>query len=163
VGRIQGTLQNAIAAGGEVGQLLGYQQQELERAVANNAFSPEVIQRFNGFRTDIPAAEAMRQMLIAQIAAATTSDEQVSNRDIDRVERQIGGSDLLSNQRDTLARLAQVKQDLAARRDILGRARTPGARYWPGGAPAAPAAPGAPAGPRQIQTPGGPVTIERVQ
>jgi hypothetical protein len=169
VGRVQGTLQNLIQTGTELGQMLGVQRQELERAVASGVFSPEVVQRFGGFRTDIPAAEAMRQMLIAQVAQATTTDSQVSNRDIERVEKQIGGGDWLSNQTDTLARLAQVKQDLASRRDVLGRARTTGSRYWPGGAPppaaAAAAAPpaAAPAGPRQIQTPAGTVTIQRVQ
>lgn len=140
VGRMQGTLQNVMQAGGEVAALLSENQQATQALLSQNRFAPEVAQRFAGFRTDIPAAEALRQMLIAQVAAATTNDDQVSNRDIERVELQIGGGSFFSNAADTLARLDQVNKDLAARQQQLQRAATPGARIF-GGQPAAPNAP----------------------
>ena len=150
VGRLQGTFQNAVQAGGEVGALLGASRQAVEKQIADGRYSPEVMARFQNFRTDIPAAQALRQMLISQVAEATTNDPQVSNRDIDRVEQQVGGGDLLSNQADTNARLTQVLADIRARRKIIGGSAPEALKLFPGrndpmpGMPAQAAAPVAP-------------------
>lgn len=169
-GRAIGTFQNVIQQGGEIGQLMGIQRKVIDDAVAANAFAPDVLARFSNFRVDIPAADAMRQMLIAQIALATTNDNQVSNRDVERVEAMIGGGGLLSNAADTAARLEALKANLAMRKQALSRAGTPGTRFWQGtntpvpqptpqpGLGAAPPAVG-----QQIPTRVPGVTIQRVQ
>lgn len=157
---LAGTLQNVLQQGGAAAEFLGMQRQQLDAAVAANAFAPEVLQRFQNFNPNIPAAQAMRQMVIALVARATTQDAQVSNRDIDRIEQMIGGGDFFSNPADTIARLGMLNSTLDAQERALTAARTPGSNVWGSGGQGAPG--GASNGPRVIPTPSGPVTIERV-
>jgi hypothetical protein len=156
---IQGNFQNFVQTAGELGQMFGSSQREVQKMIEENRFTPEALNRLGGFRTDIPAAQALRQIAILQVAEALSQDTQVSNKDVERAELLIGGGDLLSNQRDTLSRIAATLSVIRQRKADAERANPAAGRAFPGqpdrpvpqpGAAPAPA-PGTEAAPRRLR------------
>ncbi|KQO69542.1 hypothetical protein ASF22_02730 [Methylobacterium sp. Leaf87] len=144
LGAARRSFQDLVATGGEAGQVLQKQDAEVRRLVGENRFSPEVLQRFGGFDPKLSAVEGARQRAIALQAAASGGGAQVSNRDVERVEAEIGGGGLLANNSSSLANIAQAKRTNALVRSKLGVANPTAAGTFPGGGPAPSPAPAAP-------------------
>lgn len=132
VGAARRSFQDLIATGGEIGQVLQKQDAEVRRLVGENRFAPEVLQRFGGFDPKLSAVEGARQRAIALQAAASGAGSQVSNRDVERVEAELGGGGLLANNSSSLAAIAQTKRTNAQVRQRLGVANPTAASTFPG-------------------------------
>jgi len=152
LGAARRSFQDLVATGGEVGQVLQKQDAEVRRLVGENRFSPEVLRRFGGFDPKLSAIEGARQRAIALQAAASGGGAQVSNRDVERVEAEIGGGGLLANNSSSLANIAQAKRTNALVRQKLGIANPTAAGTFPGGGTAPAASPPANSDVRTVQS-----------
>lgn len=140
LGAARRTFQDIVSTGGELAEVLKKSDVDVQNLISQGRIAPDVMKRFGNFDPNLPAIEASRQRLIAALAAATSSDGNVSNRDVARIEAQVGGNGVFSGDQDALARLGATRADLQSRRGFLQKANPQAGANFPGAtAPVAPA------------------------
>lgn len=133
LGNARRTLQDVMATGDELSRVMTGNDQRIRQLVKEGRFTQEVLDRFGNFDPNLPAVQAGRQRAVAALAAAQGTDGQVSNRDIDRVEQQIGGGGFFTGDKDALARVDATIQGLRGQRETLTRANPTAGSNFPGG------------------------------
>jgi hypothetical protein len=59
VGAIRGTVQDVVAAGGEVGQLFDVNMKKMQEDIAAGRVDPAVVKKFANFDPNIPAVNML--------------------------------------------------------------------------------------------------------
>lgn len=145
VGKIRGTVQDVIAAGGEVGKLFDVNMQKVRADIAAGKVDPEIAAKFNNFDPSIPATNMLETLLTAQVAKVLDPNGRISNDRYQQVAAALGAGGLTGNSQRTLATLDALDQMIANRRAILAPQSPVAAKIGQNGAPAPAAAAAAPA------------------
>jgi hypothetical protein len=145
VGAIRGTVQDVVAAGGEVGQLFDVNMKKLQEDIAAGRVDPAVVKKFANFDPNIPAVNMLETLLTAQVAKVLDPNGRISNDRYEQVAKALGAGGMTGNAQRTIATLDQLDKIVSDRRAMLSPAAPAAARIGqaqPGAAPAA-AAPAA--------------------
>lgn len=156
VGLIRGTAQNAVASARDLAAQFGKQAPQIEQAAASirqglSSVAPEL------FDPAIPEANFLSGTLAYAIARTENPSGEVSRQAYERALERISGG-ALANSQSILANIGAYRKVLQAQQSGVGALRDPRAArtdtsfQQPGGAQGA----------TTIQTPQGPVTIQRV-
>ncbi|MGO3933456.1 hypothetical protein [Rhodopseudomonas pseudopalustris] len=140
VGSIRGTVQDVIAAGGEVGKLLDANMKSIKADIAAGNVPPEIVAKFANFDPSIPATNMLETLLTAQVAKVLDPNGRISNDRYQQVARALGNGGLTGNAQRTLATLDALDTVIERRRNILAPSSPTAARIGQG-APAPTAAP----------------------
>jgi len=146
VGKLRGTVQDVLAAGGEVGKLFDVNIQKAKADIAAGRIDPEVVAKFNNFDPSIPATSLLETLLTAQVAKVLDPNGRISNDRYQQVAAALGNGGLTGNSQRTVATLDQLDRMIESRRAILAPSAPAAAKIGQtaGAPPAAPAAPAAP-------------------
>lgn len=128
VGALRGTVQDAMATGGEVGKLLNVNIDKMKSDIAAGRIDPDIAKKFENFDGSIPAIKLMEMMLTAQVAKVLDPNGRVSNDRYKQVEASFGAGGILSNGPRTLASLDQFDKLAEGRRAILAPVRPDAAK-----------------------------------
>lgn len=153
VGWLQGRVQDAIAAGGEVGELFGGGFREVLQDIESGVADAGLTGPNGAFNPDLPRIDFLKNLFAYQMAK-TEVGERLSNQAVQQWREALGlDSGLLNNSTRGMATIDQAMSMLEARENLLlgslgaGRIVSPGGA--PAGQPAAQTAPApAPAGPQ---------------
>jgi hypothetical protein len=118
-GSIRGTVQDALQAGGEVGQLFNVNMEKMKSDIAAGRVDPEVAKKFTNYDPNIPATSMLETLLTAQVAKVLDPNGRISNDRYRQVEKALGAGGLTGNTARTLATLDQLDKVIADRRTIL--------------------------------------------
>lgn len=140
VGAIRGTVQDAVAAGGEVAQLLNVNTNRIKADIASGRVDPDIVQKFANFDPSIPAVNMLETLLTAQMAKMYDPGGRVSNASWNIAQKSIGAGGMLGNVNRTLAALDILDSQIASQRATLAPVRPAAAAIRPI-APAGPPAP----------------------
>lgn len=149
VGAIRGTVQDALAAGGEVAQLLNVNTKRFEADIASGRVDPEIVQKFANFDPSIPAVNMLETLLTAQMAKMYDPGGRVSNASWAIAKESIGAGGMMGNVKRMLGALDTLDNDIVNKRAMLTPVRPAAAAIrpvTPAGPPAPPiSGPSAPA------------------
>lgn len=143
-GRVLGFGQDLAATAQEVTGLLSPRLQEMAKQAERGLVEPEVLSK--NFNPNIPQAQLLENLLVAQLAKVNDPNGRLSNQQMDETRRALGGGGWFQNAQRTRAALDGIRQQIAAKRGMYQGVAPQAAAIGPGGAPAPAAAP-APAPP----------------
>ncbi|MGX5775440.1 hypothetical protein [Methylorubrum zatmanii] len=150
-GRVLGFGQDLAATAQEVTGLLSPQMQSVVKEYERGRIDPEAYAR--NFNPNIPQAQLLENLLVAQLAKVNDPNGRLSNQQMDETRKALGGGGWFQNAQRTRAALDGIRQQIAAKRGMYQGVAPQAAAIGPGGAPAAPTQAPAPAAP--VPTGGG--------
>ena len=138
-GRVQGFGQDVIATGQEVMGLLSPSLRQMAQDAERGLVPKEMLN--TTFNPNIPQAQLLENLLVAQLAKVNDPNGRLSNQQMEETRRALGGGGWFQNAQRTNAALQGIRQQIAAKRQMLGGVSPEAAALRPGNAAAAPAQP----------------------
>ncbi|HEV2155403.1 hypothetical protein [Bradyrhizobium sp.] len=141
VGAIRGTVQDVLAAGGEVGQLFDVNMKKMQEDIAAGRVDPAVVAKFSKFDPNIPAVNMLETLLTAQVAKVLDPNGRISNDRYEQVAKALGAGGMTGNSQRTIATLDQLDRIITDRRALLSPAAPGAAKIGQAAIPPTPATP----------------------